>query len=407
MPKSRKIVGLLTILLLFLTSVVYAEQPKKSSNTESVSFIHWSDIHLGEEHTPTEVWNRAFGAGRNDPRASFYILSGDLVDNKKLDNLQFNKRVAAFSSDYLRPLVKEGKPVLIAYGNNDFYINYNTDPENMRPTMDLWRQAMGDAYYLDDLGNGIYPERLGGLTWITVNSLIFSPINSCPPSILKEQRQRTLEWLEAALAAVPYNSTAVIICHVPPCADAYNHKVMWDEESLRTFHSFLAETDCHVIVTSGHTHRNELHVIPISDIEGVPLVIVGSIAQKYGYLANYRLNTWEFNAKSGLPERLSWDLLYVDPNQGSRSEVISNPCDLKTWFNFRKQLVEDEDIYAAYIRDFYACVSNWTELSSDKKLQRRILDEIIVKSGFKLDEQCGNCENTDKTEELSAEDEAA
>ncbi|MGM9999575.1 MAG: metallophosphoesterase family protein [Candidatus Bruticola sp.] len=403
---SRKIFSLLTILLLFLTSSVYARQPEKNFNTNSVSFIHWSDIHLGDEHTPTEVWDQAFAAGRQDARASFYILSGDLVDNKKLDNLQFDKRVADFCSAYLRPLVKDGKPVLVAYGNNDFYINYNTDPENMRPTMNLWRQAMGDAYYLDDLGNGVYPERLGGATWITVNSLIFSPINSCPPVILKEQRQRTLEWIEAALAAVPDNSSAVIVCHVPPCTDAYNHKSMWDGESLKTFHRLLAEAGCHVIVTSGHTHRNELHVIPVSITEGAPLVIVGSIAQKYGYFANYRRNTWEFNDKSGLPERLSWDLIYVDSERGKRSEIISSPCAPQTWFNFRQQLTEDEESYTAYVRDFYSCVSNWPELSRDEELQSKILNEIIVDSGFKLFEWYDtDSEGADETEET--EDEAA
>lgn len=384
MRQGKKILSLLTVLLLLFVSAAYAGPVNKKSASESrnVTFIHWSDIHLGDEHTPRSVWDEAFAAGRQDDLASFYILSGDLVDNKKLDNLQFNKRVADFCSSYLEPLVKDGKPVLVTYGNNDFYVNYNTDPENMRPTMDLWRKAMGDKYYMDELGNGIYPERMGGITWISVNSLIFAANNSCPPAELKSQRERTLSWLEAALAAVPENSTAVIVCHVPPCTDAYNHKAMWDNESLQTFHKILSKVNCHVIVTSGHTHRNELHTLCVSDTETVPIVIVGSIAQKYGYYANYRRTTWEFNNKTGLAENLSWDLNYVNPEKGNRAEVVEGPTLPKTWLDFRCQIAEDDEAYQYYLRDFYSCEDNWSKLTSDKKLREQLVEEIFVNTGL-------------------------
>lgn len=400
MRSSKKILSLLlTILFLLSVSNAYAKPigTKASSETQSVSFIHWSDIHLGDSHTPRSVWDEAFAAGRSDDLASFYILSGDLVDNKKLDNLQFNNRVADFCSSYLEPLVKEGKPVLVTYGNNDFYINYNTDPENMRPTMDLWRKAMGDQYYLDELGNGVYPERMGGITWITLNSLIFSPINSCPPDELKSQRERTLSWLEAALSAVPDNNTAVIVCHVPPCTDAYNHKSMWDDNSLKTFHKIVSNIGCHVIVTSGHTHRNELHTLCVSDIETVPIVIVGSIAQKYGYYANYRRTTWEFNKQTGLAENLSWDLKYIDPEKGCRTEVVEGPTLPKTWLDFRRQIAEDDEAYKYYLRDFYSCEDNWSKLISDQKLRQELVEEVFVNTGL---EGCDPAvDDSDETEE--------
>lgn len=385
MRSSKKILSLLTILLLLFASNAYAKpiaQKATTPETQSVSFIHWSDIHLGDSRTPRSVWDEAFAAGRRDDLASFYILSGDLVDNKKLDNLQFNKRVADFCSSYLEPLVKEGKPVLVAYGNNDFYINYSTDPENMRPTMDLWRKAMGDKYYLDELGNGVYPERMGNVTWISLNSLIFSSINSCSPTELKSQRERTLSWLAAALSAVPENSTAAIVCHVPPCTDAYNQKSMWDDESLKTFHKILSNVNCHVIVTSGHTHRNELHTLCISDTETVPIIIVGSIAQKYGYYANYRRTTWEFNKKTGVAENLSWDLNYVDPGKGCRTEAIEGPTLPQTWIDFRQQIAEDDEAYKYYLRDFYSCEENWSKLTSDQKLRRELVEEVFVNTGL-------------------------
>ncbi len=385
MRSSKKVLSLLTILLLLFVANAYAKPVAEKADipeTQSVSFIHWSDIHLGDSHTPRSVWDEAFAAGRRDDLASFYILSGDLVDNKKLDNLQFNKRVADFCSSYLEPLVKEGKPVLVAYGNNDFYINYSTDPENMRPTMDLWRKAMGDKYYLDELGNGVYPERMGNVTWISLNSLIFSSINSCPPAELKSQRERTLSWLAAALSAVPENSTAAIVCHVPPCTDAYNHKSMWDDESLKTFHKILSNVNCHVIVTSGHTHRNELHTLCISDTETVPIIIVGSIAQKYGYYANYRRTTWEFNKKTGVVENLSWDLNYVDPGKGCRTEAIEGPTLPQTWIDFRQQIAEDDEAYKYYLRDFYSCEDNWSKLTSDQKLRRELVEEVFVNTGL-------------------------
>lgn len=404
MRSSKKVLSLLTVLLLLFVSVAYAKpiEKKAVSKTQSLSFIHWSDIHLGDECTPRSIWDEAFSAGRRDDLASFYILSGDLVDNKKIDNLQFNKRVADFCSAYLEPLVKDGKPVLVTYGNNDFYINYSTDPENMRPTMDLWRQAMGEKYYLDELGNGVYPERIGGLTWISLNSLIFSSINSCSPLELKSQRERTLSWVEAALSAVPENSTAVIVCHVPPCTDSYNHKAMWDEESLKTFHKILSNIDCHVIITSGHTHRNELHTLCISEIETVPIIVVGSIAQKYGYYANYRRTTWEFNKQTGLAENLSWDLNYVNQEKGNRSEVVEGPTLPKTWLDFRSQLAEDDEAYQYYLRDFYSCEDNWSKLTSDQKLRCELVEEVFVNTGL---EGCDPA--VDEAKEVEEEAEAA
>lgn len=402
MYSGKKILTWLTVCLLLLVANAYA-QPIRSQGvppTQSLSFIHWSDIHLGDECTPRSIWDEAFSAGRRDDLASFYILSGDLVDNKEIDNLQFNQRVADFCSSYLEPLVKEGKPVLVAYGNNDFYINYSTDPENMLPTMDLWRQAMGEKYYLDELGNGVYPERMGGVTWITLNSLIFSSINSCPPDQLKSQRERTLSWLAATLSAVSEKSTAAIICHVPPCTDAYNHQSMWDSESLKTFHKILSNTNCHVIITSGHTHRNELHTLCLSQTETVPIIIVGSIAQKYGYYANYRRTTWEFNRQSGLAENLSWDLNYVDSEKGRRSEAVEGPTLPQTWLDFRRQLAEDDEAYQDYLRDFYSCEDNWFKLTSDQKLRCQLVDEVFVNTGL---EGCDPAVD----DSAQAEDEAA
>ncbi len=376
--------AVLTFLLLSFTNPsAWAGIPQQEgidSNrvAPSVSFVEWTDIHLGSDKTDLGLWDKAFQQGLNDDLASFYVLCGDMVDNKDADQAAFNKRVDDFSEKYLRTMVDRCDPVILTCGNNDFYINYSTDPNNMRPTLESWKKAMGRQYYLDDLGNGVYPKHFGGLTWISMNSLIFCTKNSCDPAILKEQRQRTLAWIEKALNKVPVRSTAVIVCHVPPCIDAYDHKEMWDKDSMRTFRNILSRTSCNVVILSGHTHRNELHAIYINEAETVPVIVAGSISQKYGYKANYRRHIWEFDHQTGCPNRLSWNLYYVGEPLNDGCDTVEMPTFPQTWLDFMHSLATQNRTYYPYIHDFYSGSDDWYKLSQQSELRSKLVQEVLV-----------------------------
>ena len=368
--------------LLVLLLVVAAPSLQAASWPSSLSFVFWADIHQGHPDTPENAWPAAFAQGIDDGLASFFILGGDMVDNKDLPQEQFVERMRNFTQGYARKLVDRGKPLIFTYGNNDFYKNYNTDPANMRPTFEVWSQSLGDKYYLNELGNGIYPQELGGATLFTLNSIIMAAQNSYDPSQLYMQRQETLNWLDANLKALESDDTAIIVSHIPPCFDAFNHRSMWDKQTLMQFHQILTEVDCNVIILSAHTHRNEMHALYIDDYRSIPIIVSGAISQKYGYNANYRRFTVEYNQDNGEPSRLSWALRYLEFPQNSRVDLVDNPITTDTWNRFLDALTADQEVYRDYVRDFYASRDDWQELARQSKLRQAILGEVFVASGW-------------------------
>ncbi|MCL6445135.1 MAG: CoA transferase, partial [Alicyclobacillus sp.] len=105
------------------------------------------------------------------------------------------RRRGAFFSRFgplLRSLAAR-RPFIVCLGNNDLYPNYDTSPESLEQGLLPYRQLLGSNYYLDDLGHGIYPRTIAGSTWITLNSMVFSPANKYEGR--PEQARRTLEWL--------------------------------------------------------------------------------------------------------------------------------------------------------------------------------------------------------------------
>lgn len=392
MRRTSKFAGkslIFTLLMLLCTVSAAFAGPDARNGAESaesagerpvfdLSFTEWTDVHLGEPNTKIEVWDSIFNSSIENKDTEFFVFCGDGADNKNADELEFQKRADAFAA-YLGRAAKTGRPVLVTYGNNDFYKNYNTDPENMAPVFKSWSKAMGDAYYLDDLGNGVYPELIKDTTWITVNSLIFSPRNSCDPEILKEQRSRTLEWLNDVLTVIPADSTAVLVCHVPPCVDAYNDQGMWDSESLRAFQRILTHTPGHVMILSGHTHRNEIHALPSGSEKAAPVFIAGSVSGKYGYHSNFREYQWTFDEETGEPVRCAWSVFYAEHPEDSYAEGIKYPARPGVWVAFsQKVLAENDEEYERYMRNFYCCCENWKEQAYDKGRRQAVCKEVIV-----------------------------
>ncbi|MBQ7502633.1 metallophosphoesterase [bacterium] len=381
----------LSLWLFFLFVMPFAAQAETSASQAAsqkpqtgpaVNLVLWSDIHIGEPNTNMQYWEKLLDEGLKNKEASAFIFSGDLVDNKNADEKIFQERIDIFCHDYVPKMLSAGRPLIVAYGNNDFYKNYNTEPDNMRPVMDSMKKAMGEAYYLDELGNGVYPRLINGVTFITMNSLIFSAQNSCPEAILKKQREDTMNWLKASLAAVPADSAAVIVCHVPPCVDAWNNKMHWDGDYMKRFHQILADSECSVMVLSGHTHTNEIHAYRIDEVKSAPIFIVSSIAQKYGYNAAYRTARIDFDAETGVPVKISWTVHYANPTFGETSVVINEPCSTET-VEAIGELLDDDAFYFNYMEDFYTRCTDWREKCSPAEKREEIKAGFKVRSGWK------------------------
>lgn len=397
------LVWLLFLLLTPFAAWAEAAAPEAASKAPKagpvIRLVQWSDIHIGEPSTDMRYWERLLNEGLQDKEASAFVFSGDLVDNKNADEKVFQERIDIFCRNYVPKMLAAGKPLIVAYGNNDFYKNYNTEPDNMRPVMTSMKKAMGEAYYLDELGNGVYPRLINGVTFITMNSLIFSSLNSCPPELLRKQREDTLSWLKAALAAVPESTAAVIVCHVPPCVDAWNNKMHWEAESMKRFHRILADADRSVVVYSGHTHTNELHSYYIDETKSVPLLIVSSVAQKYGYNAAYRTTVMDFDTETGEPLKISWTVHYADSAYGEAAFILNEPCRTETW-NEIAELLSDDGFYFDYMEEFYDHCSDWREKCSSAEKRAEIKAGLTVRFG-------GNGELEQAEPEIEADDKAA
>ena len=382
MKKLFNFLGAVALVCSMMGSVFVASWAEDTQEDVELNFVQWSDTHWGEEHTSRAVLEKTINDGLKERDVDFYIFAGDCVDNKKADKKIFQNRVDEFCKDYLQRMVDSKKPVLFTYGNNDFYKNYNTEPGNMRPTMEAVAKTFGKEYYLDELGNGVYPEKIKGTTWICMNSLIFSRKNSCPEDILSKQRLNTLNWLESNLQKVPAQSTAVILCHVPPCIDAYDDKPQWDSDSMNRFHQILAESKCQAVIVSGHTHRSELHYFKINKDKSVPLIISGAISEKYNYVANYRFNKWIFDREDGKPELFMWEIRYPEHPKYNVMSLIDEPTETETWEDFRESLKDNPLDYFSYMMDFYAHMPGIIKITANNEFMNKILSTVNIYTDY-------------------------
>lgn len=371
-PRQGKLCLALTVVFLFLFVCCKDGQ---SSSLSSFSFVQWSDVHMGEAHTRVEEWQQAFADGiAVSPRA--LVCTGDVMDNKNLTAEAFQARSEAWLREYVPAMLATKAPILFCYGNNDFYRNYNTEPSNFAPVATAYSQALGDAYYLDDLGNGVYPRRVGGMTWLSLNTLVFSPANSYAGRGI--QATRTLEWLSEQVDKYGNKTPLVILAHIPPTYDAYDHKSAWDAPSLRKFRDILVRAQKPVVILSGHFHRNEQHAIALDGNRVAVVLDAGGISRKYGYVANYRHYRWTMNGNAGATG-LAWTICYPSEKGWNTQWSVSDPFTSEVWTAFLGKLRTDEAFYRKFTLDFWSHASDYEKLASPPAQRQGILDEVFVK----------------------------
>ncbi len=144
----------------------------------------------------------------------------------------------------------------------------------MSPVFAAYRRQLGRAFYLDELGNGVCPGAVGGITWISLNSLVFSPLNQYEGR--GEQARRTLQWLRQQLAAQPPGRTVVIASHIPPTWDLFGHNPAWEPADLQRLGEILEAYPGCALIVSGHFHRNELHAFTLKQGRAVPVLDAGA-----------------------------------------------------------------------------------------------------------------------------------
>jgi len=340
-----RLLQLLLILLLALAPTLAGERGR-------LRIVQWSDIHAGKKHYLPEAWAEARREGLA-LKPDLILLTGDQGDNS-YDKPGFAARL----KEFMATLGPEIRPLLVTLGNDDLEDNYQSDPRHLAETTAIFRETLGERYYLDDLGNGVFPQRPGGITWISLNSVVFSANNRTPEA--PEQARQTFAWLRQQLQGGP----VVLLCHIPPAWDLWTGQPAWKSEHLRSLQEILLAYPDPVTIVCGHFHRN--HVQGYRRPQGnVPVLTAGSLSDKFGYAPNWRTYDWG-------AEGIDYEVRYPGhPEWTSGWHVEADELD-----DFRERLVADEGAYLQYMQDVYEHHADLANMAA--KARERILDEFWV-----------------------------
>ena len=361
------------LLLAFCAALFAGSAAFAKDSATFFTFAQWADIHYGHAQTSEADWDWALADGITNGGQAF-VFSGDATDNKEMTNEQFLALNERFLRNYAPIMLGEHKPVLLSYGNNDFYKNYCTDPENMKPIFALYKKYFGDKYYLDSVGNGVYGKEIGGMNWITINSVTFTQWNDYAGK--EEQGKKTLDWLEMRLNALPKDKGVVIVSHVPPTYDLYDKKSSWEKNALKRFFEILDKSDRRIVILSGHYHRNEQHAYITEEGDAIPVIDVGGMSEKYGYHGNYRTQCWRM--KNGIPDLLSWRLRYANHPEWNHVVYVNEPFAKSTWTSFREALRTNDRFFINYMTDFWP----HGDISKADSERDAVVDEFIINTAI-------------------------
>lgn len=358
-----------TLLALLFLAPSWAAPPERN-----LVLVQWTDIHYGNEEWDPAAWHSALAEG-TAMRPDAILLTGDNADNK-CDAPEFARRTEFFLKKYVPRILGSGAPVLLSMGNNDFGANYQSDPENLAPVLAAYRRHFGKAWYLDDLGNGTYPRTVAGMTWISINSLVFSPLNQYENRGV--QAERTFSWLQAEMERQPAGRPIVLLTHIPPTWDMYGHNPAWDPQFLGRLQSLLEARKGPVVIVAGHFHRNEVHAFSLRDGRAVPVLDAGSLSLKYGNQANWRSYLWTLDP-AHTPTRMAWRIRYPKHPEWNSLYSVDRPFLARTWSDYVARLASEKGFYERYMADFWAHNKNWKTDAAKADNRDAMLDEFFVR----------------------------
>eukprot|EP00931_Biecheleriopsis_adriatica_P109881 TRINITY_DN84149_c0_g1_i1.p1 TRINITY_DN84149_c0_g1~~TRINITY_DN84149_c0_g1_i1.p1 ORF type:complete len:592 (-),score=58.58 TRINITY_DN84149_c0_g1_i1:148-1659(-) len=166
---------------------------------------------------------------------------------------------------------------------------------------------------------GFYEQSVGGLTVITLNTIIYSVrhIPQPPPGeMLPADPFGQLEWLRNRLQhASATGQTVWIVSHIPPGMETYGYTQLWHPEYLAAYQSILEQPELGGTVAAqlfGHTHSDEFRLMPRAPEKMGPVLIAGAISPIYRSNPTFRLV--EYDPLSGRP--LNWVVYYSPVPQG-------------------------------------------------------------------------------------------
>ena len=263
---------------------LFPQGPQSNRADAPFRLAQFSDSHYtGKHYHDAAVISATAELKRGGYDALVY--TGDLGDNSQNPQL-FYQRYPLACQQFSKSIADYRAPLLFALGNDDLAHNYQTSPTDLEQTRTALREALGDRYYLDELGNGTYPKPVAGAYWISINSMVFGSKNTTPQAA--NQAQKTLAWLRTELAKCQ-DRPVFILTHLPPTWDLWLEQPSWKPEHIQALQEILSHYPGQVVIIAGHYHRNHIQLLDRGpERPTVPVLTAGALANKYGYASNWR-----------------------------------------------------------------------------------------------------------------------
>lgn len=371
--RSSCLCALLVLTALLCLAPARARGGEGRRPAHTLTVVTWSDIHFGNVEYQPQAWREAYDEGRR-LRPDVVVMCGDQIDSFQSTAPMFANRLERFLTDLRRRLDRLGAPVVLAYGNNDFAEDYQTDPALLAVTTSAYRRLLGPYAYLDDLGNGVYPRGVGGMTWISLNSVIFSPLNRYAGR--QEQARRTFGWLERTLRGLAPGRPIVLVMHVSPTFDLYSGHLSWERAHVRRLSEILGRYRGPVVMLAGHYHRNEIHGFEVAGRGPVPVLVTGSVSFKFGNHPCWRTSTWTLGADGGV-RRFDWRNRYPGHPAWTRAWSLDAPYAVSTYRALMRRLGDDVGFYLRYLEDLYAHNARWRTWADGAGQRRMVVDQLV------------------------------
>jgi len=191
---------------------------------------------------------------------------------------------------------------------------------------------------------GFYEEEHGGLTILTINTLIYSVRHTPQPPQgegLPEDPFGQLAWLRERLTRAAAEGRSVwIVGHIPPGIETYGYTELWHPAYLEAYRS-LVETPglagavaCQLFA---HVHADEFRLLPGARTGAGPILLAGAISPIYRNKPAFRMV--EYDPATGHP--LNYLVYYSEgftesgqgPQGGAQqdTEVDTDVEDLLRW----------------------------------------------------------------------------
>ena len=330
-----------------------------------LSDIHDGGVHYSEAETPAG-FNEALSA---NPQG--LIMTGDFNDNSH-DQSGFYQRLDEGLVKVVARLKSFSGPIFMTLGNDDFANNYQSNPELLQQTYKTFRKDWGERYYLDELGDGVSPSHLGGITWITIDSVILNPRNRCP--VAPQQSAQVLDFLELKLKqAAPNKTPIVLLMHMPPTYDDFTHALSWRTEYLHRLLQIVGNYPGQMMIVAAHYHRNQ--VFRIARKQGdIPVLTVGALASKYGYASNWRSYDMQMSDDGKRFDRIDYTLHYPSHPDWTDTYTIV-PSQLS---GFMSSILHDHDATVRYFRDLWGHHGDAEDTAKDRDARQKLRDHFNV-----------------------------